>query len=201
MSRSARGGEPRDPLRRIGEELVDYVDSGVTSSPPYYAYVYSPRDEFAVRQELQRLADWLRARNVSPASISLAKLLWQAIDDSGYREQIEREEIAADGEASVLERLSIDINQILMSPPTLADRVIMAVERFDERAVAFLYRAGALYPTFRTSALLDDLRERLERPVVLLYPGRLVGSYGLSFMGKCEPAHGYRARIVAREAR
>lgn len=38
-------------------------------------------------------------------------------------------------------------------------------------------------------------------PVVLLYPGRVVGQYGLSFMGRCEPAHGYRAKIIAREQR
>jgi hypothetical protein len=34
---------------------------------------------------------------------------------------------------------------------------------------------------------------------VLLYPGRVVGLYGLSFVGRCEPAHGYRATIIARE--
>ena len=48
------------------------------------------------------------------------------------------------------------------------------------------------------SALLDDLRERLKRPVVLLYPGHVVDPYGLRFMGKCEPTHGYRAKIFKR---
>ncbi len=187
-------------LRQIGDQLVDYLDSPAAGPPPYYAYVYSPKHEFAVRQELQRLDVWLRSRNVTPVSISLAELFWRAIDESGYSEQIETDERENRADPGTLERLATDINQILMSPPALPDRVMAAMEDFPDRSVAFLYRAGALYPSYRTSALLDDLRERLLKPVVLLYPGRLVGSYGLSFMGKCEPAHGYRAKIVAREA-
>lgn len=198
-SRDSAASGLRGNLRQIGDELVDYLDSPGAGPPPYYAYVYPPKQEFAVRQELQRLDVWLRSRNVTPVPISLAEIFWRAIDESGYRERIEEDERDNGGEAATLERLATDINQILMSPPALPDRVMAAMEEFPERSVAFLYRAGALYPSYRTSALLDDLRERLLRPVVLLYPGRLVGSYGLSFMAKCEPAHGYRAKIVARE--
>jgi hypothetical protein len=66
-----------------------------------------------------------------------------------------------------------------------------------------LYRSGALYPGYRTSALLDDLKLRtgVRIPVVLLYPGTVEGNYGLRFMGKTEPAYGYRAMIVARGER
>jgi len=38
----------------------------------------------------------------------------------------------------------------------------------------------------------------VDRPVTMLYPGRVVGDYGLSFMGKTEPAYGYRALIIPR---
>jgi hypothetical protein len=68
----------------------------------------------------------------------------------------------------------------------------------DERTAVFLYRAGALYPAYRTSTLIDDLRSRLRLPVTLLYPGVIVGDYGLKFMGRTEPAYGYRALIVPR---
>jgi hypothetical protein len=76
--------------------------------------------------------------------------------------------------------------------------VIERLSDAPDDAVVFLYRAGALYPAFRTSALLEDLQGRLSRPVVLLYPGRQIGSHGLSFMDRCEPAYGYRATIVTR---
>jgi hypothetical protein len=44
------------------------------------------------------------------------------------------------------------------------------------------------------------MRERLKRPVVLLYPGHTVDPFGLRFMGKSEPIHGYRAKIYQRSA-
>jgi hypothetical protein len=84
----------------------------------------------------------------------------------------------------------------------LADRIVRSVaERGDEREAIFLYRAGALYPAHRTSPLLDVLKDKVDRPVTMLYPGRIVGDYGLSFMGKAEPAYGYRALIVPRGGR
>ena len=179
-----------------------HFDQPHGTTPPYFAYVYAPGDEFAVRRELQTLDVWLRSRDIAPVAISLAELFWRAIDESGYRDTIIEEEEAAGADGGeILTRLALDINQILAGPPSLPDRVIGVMDGFAERSVAFLYRAGALYPSYRTSALLDDLRERLLRPVVLLYPGRLEGNYGLSFMGRCEPAHGYRAKIVARSAR
>lgn len=204
-SRRPAATQPAGTLRLIGEELIAHFEQPHGTTPPYFAYVYAPNDEFDVRRELQTLDVWLRSRDVSPVAISLAELFWRAIDESGYRDRIIEEEEAAaieDADADgVLARLALDINQILAGPPSLPDRVITAMDGFTERSVAFLYRAGALYPSYRTSALLDDLRERLLRPVVLLYPGRLEGNYGLSFMGKCEPAHSYRAKIVARSAR
>jgi hypothetical protein len=92
------------------------------------------------------------------------------------------------------------VGEILRQSPTLPDRVVDEVSDCNERTAVFLYRAGALYPAYRTSTLLDDLRGRLSRPVTLLYPGRLMGGYGLSFMDRTEPAFGYRALIVPREA-
>ena len=45
------------------------------------------------------------------------------------------------------------------------------------------------------------LKDKVDRPVTMLYPGRIVGDYGLSFMGKTEPTYGYRALIIPREKR
>jgi hypothetical protein len=75
------------------------------------------------------------------------------------------------------------------------------VEHGEEREAVFLYRVGSLYPAHRTSPLLDVLKDKINRPVVMLYPGRVVGDYGLSFMGKSEPAYGYRALIIPRGGR
>jgi hypothetical protein len=62
--------------------------------------------------------------------------------------------------------------------------------------VAFIGRAGALYPFLRTSALLRHLDGRTRNvPVVLLYPGERQGATGLRFMGILNPDNDYRPRI------
>jgi hypothetical protein len=64
------------------------------------------------------------------------------------------------------------------------------------RTVIFLGRAGALYPFFRTSALLKHVAGHTRNvPAVLLYPGRVVGDSGLSFMGVLPADRDYRPRI------
>jgi hypothetical protein len=61
---------------------------------------------------------------------------------------------------------------------------------------ALIGRAEAIYPFFRTSALLRHLDGRTRNvPVVLLYPGERRGAMGLSFMGMLNPDNDYRPRI------
>lgn len=132
--------------------------------------------------------------------MSLASLLWRALDESGFLEELIRQESDAGSDARAVQSVYEAVGEILREPPTLPDRVLEEVAECEPRTAVFLYRAGALYPAYRTSTLLDDLRGRLARPVTLLYPGRLVGEYGLSFMDRTEPAYGYRALIVPREA-
>ena len=193
---------PREELRRIGERIVAHADSG--GDPPFVVYQYPPNEEWQVRRDLGELRRWLEAppRAVACAAVSLADLFWASLEESGYFDELvthEREASRASDPAALRE-LSAAVGEILREPPTLPDRVVVAVEEFGERTAVFLYRAGALYPAYRTSTLLDDLRGRLSRPVTLLYPGRLVGEYGLKFMDRAEPAYGYRALIVPREA-
>jgi hypothetical protein len=186
-----------EPLQGISREILDYFEEPA-SSPPYALYVYEPGDEFAVRREMRDLLAFLNARGVDVAAISLADLFWEAIDQSGFYESIVSAEKSNPSDGWALEQVHLSIREILTEKPSLADRVIAAVDDKPEKCAVLLYRAGALYPVFRTSALLDDLRERLRRPVVLLYPGTVVDPHGLKFMGKCEPTHSYRAKIFER---
>lgn len=189
----------REELRGVGERIVAYFDGG--GDPPFIVYQYLPDQEWLVRRDLGELRRWLEAepRRVACAAVSLATLFWRALEESGFLEELiaqEREDI---GDPDALREVYNAVGEILREPPTLPDRVIAEVEECDDRTAVFLYRAGSLYPAYRTSTLLDDLRGRLPRPVTLLYPGRLVGEYGLSFMDRTEPAYGYRALIVPRE--
>ena len=187
-----------EPLLGIGERIVQYFDGG--GSPPFQLYVYDPNDEWAVRRELDDLRLWLGAagRQVNVAAISLAKLFWAAIEDSGWMEELIQAERAAGDDQDALNEVYNSVGEVLRDGPGLPDLVRAELADCDDRTAVFLYRAGSLYPAYRTSPLLDDLRTDLALPVTLLYPGSVVGDFGLRFMGRCDPAYGYRARIVPR---
>lgn len=189
----------REDLRGIGQRIVDFHDRG--GEPPYLLYVYPPTEEWIVRRDLKDLQLWLEApdQGVRCAAISLADLFWQALEAEGWIDELIAQETAADGDETVLPDIFRSVSEILRLPPSLPDRVAAVVEEFgDERTSVFLYRAGALFPAYRTSTLIDDLRGRVRLPVTLLYPGSIVGDYGLKFMDRTEPAYGYRALIVPR---
>jgi hypothetical protein len=186
-----------EPLQKIADDVIKYLHDP-SQSPPYAVYVYEPDKEFAVRADMQDLCAYLNANRVGVAAISLADLFWQAVDESGFYDNIVEAERSMPGDSDVLDDIHKSLREILNTPPTLGARVLAEVEAKPDNCVVLLYRAGSLYPAFRTSALLDDLRERLRKPVILLYPGHVVDPYGLSFMSKCEPAHGYRAKIYQR---
>jgi hypothetical protein len=185
-----------EPLANIADRIVGFYDRG--STPPFLVYQYEPSDEYAVRRELLELKRWLNAKHhIGCQTISLAVVFWEALEEHGQLDMVIEAE-----RAGAYEDAQLAVRQVLASPPTLADRIVQRVAtRGDEREAIFLYRAGALYPAHRTSPLLDVLKDRVDRPVTMLYPGRVVGDYGLSFMGKTEPAYGYRALIVPRGGR
>lgn len=185
-------------LQQVSEVILRHVDGGA-GDPPYQLYVYRPADEFAVRRELGELRDWLAARDVTCVSISLAELFWQALEEHGPLDLVIQMEREAVEDPRALAEVNQAVAEVLRMSPTLPDRIVAALSESGPRTAAFLYRAGALYPVYRTSALLDDLRDRhLSVPVTLLYPGSLEGQFGLRFLNRCEPAYGYRATIFTR---
>jgi hypothetical protein len=189
----------RSELRGIGQRVLDFYGRG--GEPPYLLYVYPPSDEWAVRRDLKDLQLWLEApdQGMRCAAISLADLFWQALEAEGWIDELVSQERDAAGDEKGQREIYRAVGEILRVSPSLPERVIAAVDELsDERTAVFLYRAGALYPAYRTSTLIDDLRSRLPLPVTLLYPGVIVGDYGLKFMGRTEPAYGYRALIVPR---
>ncbi len=192
----------RDDLQGVGQRIVDFQDRG--GDPPYQLYVYPPAEEWSVRRDLKELQLWLEApdQSVRCVAISLADLFWQALESEGWIDELMAQESDAAGDLTALSDIYRSVGEILRLPPSLPDRVVTAVEQFEgERAAVFLYRAGALFPAYRTSTLIDDVRGRVRLPVTLLYPGAIVGDYGLKFMDRTEPAYGYRALIVPRGGR
>ncbi len=168
---------------------------------------YLPQDEYKLRAHVQTLVGDLTSSGWVVLTLSLQKLLLQRIRNLGddiVKRMIERERLTAHispdrGLNYLREKLSAEIE----GPDGIASDVSRAICAFvdanpakADRTLAIIGRAGALYPFFRTSALLKHLDGRTQNiPVVLLYPGERRGDTGLSFMGVINPDSDYRPRI------
>jgi hypothetical protein len=168
---------------------------------------YPPADEFLLRRRIGSLCEELKLAGWKVKSIELQALMLERVKRLGapYMDSlIAREKLLSKGRPDVgLRHVREKIIGQLEGPDGLAGDIATEIDRFRlehpddaERTVVFLGRAGALYPFFRTSALLKHLAGRTQNmPVILLYPGSRVGETGLSFMDVVEPDRDYRPRI------
>ena len=173
---------------------------------------YEPDEEFAVRQRVSGLSAELRDGGWSTATIALHTLLLERLRGLGEEfldTLIAREKrLMKKHSERALNFLTEKIVEEIEGPEGLAADVVREIEKLleqhpedRERMVVFIARAGALYPFFRTSALLKHVADHTQNiPVILLYPGQVLGASvrgdaGLSFMGKLAPDRDYRPRI------
>lgn len=171
---------------------------------------YAPADEFKLRGEVRRLSTDLIANGWVVLSISLQRLLFDRVRAQGgdWVERViarERSTTAAHSRERGLAYLKTKLAPLIEGPTGISadcSKIILdfAAANPDrtERTLALIGRAGALYPFFRSSALLRHLDGKTGNvPVVLLYPGNRVGQTGLSFMGQINADNDYRPRIYA----
>ena len=168
---------------------------------------YAPEDEFALRFAIHELSERLRDGGWTPDTVDLHALLLARLRAQGsdfLDATIQREKSLARtaDPARAVRMLKERIVNLVEGPDGLAADVIRDIDRIlgpnakANRTVIFLGRAGSLYPFFRTSALLKHVAGHTRNtPVVLLYPGRIVGESGLSFMGILPADRDYRPRI------
>ena len=168
---------------------------------------YLPQDEYKLRAHVQTLVGDLTASGWVVLTLSLQKLLLERVrklgDDVVERMMaMERRTVDISPERG-LNYLRDKLSAEIEGPDGIAADVSRAICEFADanpdkadRTLTIIGRAGALYPFFRTSALLKHLDGRTRNvPVVLLYPGERRGNTGLSFMGIINPDSDYRPRI------
>jgi hypothetical protein len=160
---------------------------------PVCIFRYPPAAEFALRQELALLKTRLEQQHGKRIiAISLMGCLKAALAAHAPVERLVEAERDL-GHKTV----SQTIHQVLCEYAPLEQIVLDQVPHDADpyRDVIWFTRAGALYPVYRTSTLLEHLQGKLAAPGVLFFPGELEGPAGLRFMGIHEPEHNYRARI------
>ncbi|MBK8639640.1 MAG: DUF1788 domain-containing protein [Chromatiaceae bacterium] len=160
---------------------------------PYAIFRYPPEEEFGVRQQVSLLRTRLEQLGKRVTVISLAECLDVALAAEGMGP-----EALIDAEQAVGLEVTVDtIFQILSEYQPLDALVARRIPRDADprRDLVFILRAGALFPMYRTSALLEQLKGKVQVPAVLFYPGDLDGAAGLRFMGVLDAEHNYRPKI------
>jgi hypothetical protein len=196
----------KDLLREGGAQI------STTRNYNFAIVPYDPNDEFTLRSHVSRLSAELRDAGWSTATIALNTLLLErlrGLGDDYLGSLIAREKrLAKKSPERAMNHLRERIVQEIEGPEGLAADVVREIKKLldenpdnRERTVVFIARAGALYPFFRTSALLKHVADHTQNiPVILLYPGQVIGEAGrgdagLSFMGKLPADRDYRPRI------
>ena len=187
-------------------ELIDTLQGDLLHDPPRIAayadlpfavLCYPPNDEWDLRRRLWLLKGKLEHEGRRRVTfISLADLLWRAVDETEGVQAIVDEE-----RAFGYPRAEATLNRVLTDPDFMPLPELLAQELagLDARTdVAFLVRAGALAPDVdHMSKLLDEMQGRTRVPTILCYPGRLEGVTGLVFMdlrGR-EATGNYRVKV------
>lgn len=160
---------------------------------PYAIFRYLPEDEWAVRQEVSLLKTRLEQIGKRVTPISLSECMWEALEAEGLDA-----DTLAEAERSVGLSKTIETVHEILSDYRPLDELVAARLPEDAdplRDVVFIVRAGALFPVYRTSSLLEQLKGKVSVPAVLFYPGVLDGAAGLRFMGVLDAEHNYRPKI------
>lgn len=170
---------------------------------------YAPNQEYPLRNEVRKLSLELTANGWIIIPLNLQKILLERVQNQpdGWTERvIQMEQRMTQIEpARGLNYLKSRLEPLIEGPDGIAADCIRILSEHAQkhpdhadRMLAIIGRTGALYPFFRSSALLKHIDGHTGNiPVLLLYPGSRVGQTGLSFMNRLNPDHDYRPRIYS----
>ncbi|MCL4487036.1 MAG: DUF1788 domain-containing protein [Chloroflexi bacterium] len=187
------------------QERFDLLESDLIASPPRIALVsnlpfailrYEPEKEWELRNKARLLARRLENSGHKVHSISMADLMWQAVDQTeGLEAVVELERSRG------FETAQRQINSYLSDPDfsPLPDMLAERMQSFNpKRDIVFLMRLAALAPSiYHMSKLLEEMMGRTMVTTIMFYPGGIEGTTGLRFMnieGR-EAMGNYRVKI------
>lgn len=158
----------------------------IYSDLPFAIFCYPPPHEWLMRAEIERLKTRMEeATDREIVYVSLAELMWQAIDESEGLEVLSKMEAR-----SGFEKTQLQIQNYLSDPDwrPLPDLLASRLDQLDpQRYIAFIVRTSALAPNiYRVSKLLDEMKGRTRVPCVLFMPATTEGQSSLRFMGIAE---------------
>lgn len=176
------------------KERISNLEKDLKASPmrhyiyhdlPFAIFCYPPQDEWTMRNELRLLKTRLEnGLNRTVVTLSLADLLWQAIDESEGMGPVTELELS-----NGFDEAQRQVQDYLSDPdwrplPELLTERLSALD--PNKDLVFIVRAGALAPNlYRVSKLLDEMKAKTKVPCVLFMPATTEGA-SLRFMGISE---------------
>lgn len=172
------------------KERIDLLEKDLKATPPRVSVYgdlpfailrYDPEEEWDIRRESRLLSTRLGSAGREVKFISLADLLWQAVDETEGLDavvQLERQR----GFEAAQEQITTYLSDADWRP--LPDMLAERLKPLDpQRHIVFLTRAAVMAPAiYHMSKLLDEMQGRTRIITILFYPGTLDGTTGLRFM-------------------
>jgi hypothetical protein len=187
------------------QERFELLESDLLAKPPRVALMsnlpfailrYEPEKEWEVRNKTRLLARRLENNGRKVHFISMADLMWQAIDETEGIDALVKLEQSRGFDAAQRQ-----INTYLSDPDfrPLPDLLAARMQTLDpKRDIVFLMRLAALAPSiYHMSKLLEEMMGRTMVTTIMFYPGGIEGTTGLRFMnieGR-EAMGNYRVKI------
>lgn len=152
---------------------------------PFAVFCYLPHEEWVMREEVSLLQTRLQnglGRTV--VTISLADLLWQAVDNSEGMAELEALEQSSGFNAAQHQVQDYPSDPDWQPLPRLLTERLANLD--PDKHLVFIMRAGALAPNlYRLPKLIDEMKGQTQVPCVLFLPATTEGA-GLRFMGIAE---------------
>jgi len=172
------------------KERIELLENDLKAKPqrvsvyhdmPFAILRYEPQEEWTLRKELSLLTTRLNAIGKDVVQISLAELLWEAIEGSESLDEIIALEKAM-GFEKAQEQVTIYLSDSDYRP--LQDLLSDRLKTLDpEKNIAFLTRAASMAPAiYPMSRLLDEMHGYSRVTMILFYPGTIEGTTGLRYM-------------------
>lgn len=178
-------------FEQLRQRILSPTGLNPAQSDPVFYLVFSPRDTLTVYRLLPGWIARLESDGWKIKTLSLGKLIWELVEQSGrWDEWLEIEDDADQ------EEINEAIRNVLRTNNVLVEKVAQAVSIEKPKTVALVTDIELLHPYFRLRVIENYLNNKVRIPTVFLYPGRRAGQYGLHFLDFYPEDPGYRSTLI-----
>lgn len=185
-----------DSFDELLQRIRDPESLNPAMSDPIFYFAYPTNLMLDLKQRLPRWFAKIREAGFEAKRISVSEIMWQLIDESGrWIDWIELEHGLDLNRLEDVKVLNDAIRDVLLQGYSFVD-VLSKKICCPENTLILLTEAELLHPYFRTRIIESRLHDQVKTPMVIFYPGRRSGQYGLHFLDFYPVDGNYRSTII-----